>query len=235
MRDPVSCEQRYRLAIKIADAEVAKMNLVVWKNTLAHSRERLGDYLLRTGKNAEAREQYKSSLALFQAIAENDPKNVEAGADYSRVLYSLALSDFRVGDKVAAADHFKRSLTIRDARVRDRSEGVALKDLLVTQAQNRLTKEAIETAESVLKQFGRDPGSLVDVACCFAICSGIQVADAATKDIADRNAVRAVELLKNAIDLGYRDIVNLETEPDLDALRNRDDFKKLLLDLSTRR
>ena len=203
----------------VADAEVAKSNQLVWRQKLAMARERLGDLFLRTGKPGLARDEYRAVVVLFQALSESDPTNIEAGADHSRTLYSLALAEERLDDKVAAAGHFKTSLAIRDKRVRDKPEGVALKDLMATQARNRLTREALDTAETVLKQFSSDPSSLVDVACCFAICSGVMPADAAGKEATERHATRAVEILKKAMELGYRDIVNLETEPDLDAVR----------------
>ena len=40
--------------------------------------------------------------------------------------------------------------------------------------------------------------------------------------------VKAVDAVRTAVREGFRDRVYLETEPDLEPLRNRDDFKQIL-------
>jgi hypothetical protein len=40
--------------------------------------------------------------------------------------------------------------------------------------------------------------------------------------------VKAVDAVRTAVREGFRDRVYLETEPDLEPIRNRDDFKALL-------
>jgi serine/threonine protein kinase/tetratricopeptide (TPR) repeat protein len=61
-----------------------------------------------------------------------------------------------------------------------------------------------------------------DLACIYAIASG---------KIADKKqayADRAMEMLTKALTAGYKDMAHLKQDEDLDSLRNRDDFKKLL-------
>jgi hypothetical protein len=48
---------------------------------------------------------------------------------------------------------------------------------------------------------------------------------------ADQYAARAVELLRRAIENGFQNLEQLKHDPELDALRQRDDFKKLLAEL----
>jgi hypothetical protein len=45
------------------------------------------------------------------------------------------------------------------------------------------------------------------------------------------DAPRAVELLRKAVAKGYKDAAHMKKNPAFDALRQRDDFKKLLADL----
>ena len=47
------------------------------------------------------------------------------------------------------------------------------------------------------------------------------------------HAERAMELLKKAVAMGYRHPAAMGTDHDLDALRDRDDFRKLIADLDT--
>jgi hypothetical protein len=44
-------------------------------------------------------------------------------------------------------------------------------------------------------------------------------------------ADRAMTTLRRAVAAGYRNIANMRTDTDLDALRSREDFRKLLADL----
>jgi hypothetical protein len=48
---------------------------------------------------------------------------------------------------------------------------------------------------------------------------------------ANQEADRAMSWLKKAIAAGFKDAANMSHDPDLDALRDRGDFKKLLSDL----
>jgi hypothetical protein len=42
---------------------------------------------------------------------------------------------------------------------------------------------------------------------------------------------RAMELLRQAVDRGFREVGTMRTEPGLDPLRDREDFRLLMLDL----
>ena len=127
----------------------------------------------------------------------------------------------------------KSSLQIREARVKVNADIYAQKDLMVTLAHNGRHREAVELAETVLKQVPNEPGSLIDVTSCFAVCSSLGPSANVDKATHDLYVTRAIECLKRAIDAGYGDIVNLETESDLDAIRDDPTFKKLLTELAT--
>jgi tetratricopeptide (TPR) repeat protein len=87
-----------------------------------------------------------------------------------------------------------------------------------------------DTAELWVKLDRRDADSLYNIACCLAIASAIQ-AKATKADalrLAADDADKAMEWLKKAITAGYKDRANLAKDADLDALRDRADFKTLL-------
>ncbi len=67
-------------------------------------------------------------------------------------------------------------------------------------------------------------------ACCHAALSGAATQPA----LASAEAEQAMELLKKATGMSYRSPDTFRTEPALDPLRNRDDFKKLMADLEQR-
>jgi hypothetical protein len=48
-------------------------------------------------------------------------------------------------------------------------------------------------------------------------------------------ADKAMEVLRRAVAAGFRDVAHMRTDTDLDALRGREDFKKLMAELETKR
>jgi hypothetical protein len=50
----------------------------------------------------------------------------------------------------------------------------------------------------------------------------------------EKHAARAVELLRFAVTGGFRDQDKLKSNKNLDSLRKRDDFQRLLRDLETK-
>jgi hypothetical protein len=93
------------------------------------------------------------------------------------------------------------------------------------------------TAEMWEKRNRPDAGSLYTAACFRAVAAGIQAkvtgADAAR--LAKADADRAMGWLNGAVRAGYRDAARLKNDTDLDPLRDRDDFRKLLADLEAKR
>ena len=89
------------------------------------------------------------------------------------------------------------------------------------------------TAEMWEKLNRTDNGSLYDTACYRAVTAAVQAktpgADAAR--LATEDADLAMAWLTKAIAAGYKNRAHMEKDTDLDALRNRPDFQKLLATL----
>ncbi len=89
------------------------------------------------------------------------------------------------------------------------------------------------TAEMWEKLNRTDNGSLYNAACFRAVTAAVQAktpgADAAR--LATEDADRAMVWLPKAIAAGYKDRAHIEADKDLDALRGRADFQKLLASL----
>jgi len=67
-----------------------------------------------------------------------------------------------------------------------------------------------------------------------AVILGNDQSAAAVKDAA-AEADRAMVWLKQAVAAGFIDVAQFKQDADLDALRGRDDFKKLLAELEARK
>jgi hypothetical protein len=108
------------------------------------------------------------------------------------------------------------------------TETYAQKDLMVSLAHAGNHHEAVRLASAVEAKLPKDPGTLVDIANCYAIASTAALLPSRDRETHERYVAKALESLKRAIEAGYGDKVNLETEPDLDALRDRAEFKALV-------
>jgi eukaryotic-like serine/threonine-protein kinase len=94
----------------------------------------------------------------------------------------------------------------------------------------RAGEHARATAEADALADSKDVtiATLYDAACIHALSSAAARQDAKQ---ADRYAARAVALLLRAIQKGWNDAEHIGKDSDLDPLRQRDDFQKLIRDL----
>ena len=98
--------------------------------------------------------------------------------------------------------------------------------------------ECRTTAELWEKQKRTDAGSLYQAAVCRAVTAAVlAVTNSGGADglrLANVEADQAMAWLKDAVAAGYDDLVAMKTDKDLDTLRDRADFKKLLAELETK-
>ena len=88
-----------------------------------------------------------------------------------------------------------------------------------------MVAEAVAEVAELTKLPNWNVGQWYDFAYVYAAASG---------KIADKKAEyaeRAMELLRKSVKAGYKDVAHLKQDKDLDPLRERDDFKKLLAEL----
>jgi tetratricopeptide (TPR) repeat protein len=90
------------------------------------------------------------------------------------------------------------------------------------------------TAELWEKLQRTDAGSLYDAACFRAVTAAVLRATDPSSDTAkeaDAEADRAMAWLRQAVAAGYKNVAHLKKDTDLDALRDRADFRALLAKL----
>jgi hypothetical protein len=92
--------------------------------------------------------------------------------------------------------------------------------------------DAVESAAKMKELAGDKAEPLYNAACAYALCAAT-----AKKPVApgsDKLAEEAMSLLKQAVAKGYKNAAHMKQDKDLDALRQRADFKKLVSDLEKR-
>jgi tetratricopeptide (TPR) repeat protein len=207
--------------VQAADPQVPR-----YKFELANTIGNFGVFALRTGDLAEADKLLPRGRGLMANLAGSDKKN----ALYRRY---QALADYRCGtlarlraDK-SAADHWNvECLELREALVADDpdSERRAIELLLV---RARICDRAdVATAVAALERKPNlDREVLVELAQCYSqMAAGLTEGDRLRAEYLDR----ARGLIRRALEKGYTDRVVLETDPDLDAVRQAAGFQDVL-------
>ncbi|MBS0265958.1 MAG: protein kinase [Planctomycetes bacterium] len=101
------------------------------------------------------------------------------------------------------------------------------------------SREAVGSLQAAIAQLNRDIDSLDWTYALGTFHSLLSVvagdpASGMTAEMAEAEAHTAVEILGKAAAAGYRPLARYQTDPDLNALRTRDDFQQLLHGLETK-
>jgi tetratricopeptide (TPR) repeat protein len=232
LRDAVATGDYYRKALAIRtdlSAKYPKDPSV--QAALAHAYAGHGDALLRRGQAEKALALYRKALPIRQAGAEKAPYNVRAKAALAYTHYRLATALLRLGRREEADGEYRKALGMYErpplagsASLKDRG------NTAIALARCGRDAEAAGRAEALCKDAPRSGCARFDAACCYAVCAG-KAADTARQEEYRRKAVAA---LREAAGPGFKDVVALETDPDLDALRGDLRFEALLAELKKR-
>ena len=96
------------------------------------------------------------------------------------------------------------------------------------------------TAEYETLKLTDAAGKAYDAACLRAVCASAILEDPKTPTadaarLAREQADLAMAWLHKAVAAGYSDVAHMKRDKDLDALREREDFKKLISELQAKR
>jgi serine/threonine-protein kinase len=165
------------------------------------------------------------AIALSRRVLEMD-KAVEARQNLAKSLYSRGSVAARAGDETTAAKCFHECLEVRRELADQDARSYRKKlDLLEVLARAGKHEEAARLAEKLRVAHERDAEFLICAARCYAQCS-LAVLDKPALLQEYREA--ALACLEGAMKGGYKDLVTLETHPDLDPVRGTAVIKKLL-------
>jgi serine/threonine-protein kinase len=195
----------------------------------------VGDMWLMHGDAAAAKAYYGEALGPTEKLAAVDDRLIvqrTLGQNY----YRMATACLRLNDPASADLYYHKCLEVR---LKDRYEHPdddnARINLMIAQARCGQHREAAALAAELLRRRPKDPGVLFQAACCYALCGPAvahgKAAEQLTPDERDQQkgyARQAVEALRQARANGYRDVKALQTDPDLDPVRESAEFRTLL-------
>ncbi len=178
-------------------------------------------------------------MAKYEELAKKNPQAQFIKIADARAHYKLATALLRLGEAKAAATHFGESLGIYELEAKASPQNMVLKKyLMVALARCGNHARAVEIAEAVRKRSPKDEESLFKVACCYALCAAAVAPEKGSaltpedRKLQREYAAKAVDALRHAMANDYRDVVSIETEPDLDPIRQEPGLKSLVVDLT---
>jgi tetratricopeptide (TPR) repeat protein/tRNA A-37 threonylcarbamoyl transferase component Bud32 len=187
--------------------------------------EYYGTVHLCLGDTRQALPLYDRSLQLLREVVAAD-KSVEFRQNLATTLYSRGTAARRMNHTAEADKCFRECVQIRkELAAKDPKNDRARMDLILVLPHCGEHEQADKLAETLRTGRHKDRELLFILARCFAQCAAAVPGDT---PLAARYEQRALESLEAALAQGYSDIMMLETAPDLEPIRGRPEFKKLL-------
>ena len=242
---PQEAETAYRDALKLqeqlADEFPTRPDL---RQELARSYTNLGNLMATTGRPKEAEVAWREALALQKQLAAEflnmpDYQNETAGT-----LGNLAILCNQRREFLAAKKYLKEAQPHHQAALKANPRHPTYRQfyhnnlLTLVQAQAGLLDPAaaVQAAQTLRDLDWGQPGNTYDAACALALC--IPIVEKHEKlDAEKRKAAvqfygdKAMEMLRLAVEKGWKNAAHMEKDSDLDPLRSRADFQKLLQEL----
>jgi serine/threonine-protein kinase len=237
-RRPTEAEAEYRQALAGHRAVVRESpGDAFTREELAKDHAALGLLFPRAGRPEEAEAEYRRALAVRQELAEVRPKVADHRDDLASAhtdLGDLARSRGRAADALGA---YARAVALRERLVREEPRFPSYRSHLAASLRRRGlaradggdpagamadTRRALELYDGLPS---RTPAETFEAACSRAALAGSPGSGPVESD-------RAMDLLRSAVPIGYRDPEVYRTEAALDPLRDRKDFRLLMMDLT---
>jgi serine/threonine-protein kinase len=218
-----------------------------YSDGLGRSLYLLGEFHLQARELDQAGAYLEKALAVFGRLAGQHPKEPDFREGLTRSLEDLLSLGSRYLDAAQVprgAAVLGMALAPSERLARDYPGRPDYQDLLVrlralqacSLSRQGEHGRAVVAAEAAAAGTLPRAGVLYNAACAYALCSAVagrdgKVAEGDRRQLEQRYASRAVELLRQAIAQGYKDRAHLKKDTDLDPLRGREDFKELLAQL----
>jgi tetratricopeptide (TPR) repeat protein len=219
-------EAAFRRALSLQEQLAADFPAVVqYRLDLAGGQVNLGHVLKDDGQPSAALEWYGQGIDTLRAVRAKDPRRTTAREYLRNAHWGRASALDALGRHADAAQDWEQAIDLDPGLSRAALRAQRALSLARAGDAERATAAADELARTPAQQ---GSGSAYDAACVFAVLSGV-LTDATQKE---HHARRAVELLTQARDRGFfqepAKRAWLQKNPELEPLRSRNDFQKLL-------
>ena len=232
--NPAQAEDYFRQTLQAREkmfAEKPKDQEAI--SELADVNSQIGEFNLRTGNLAEARKRFERARELRAALVQADPRKAVLRRNLAMSFYYLGCLGDREGNLKFASESFQAARKIGQQLVdEDPHNDRRLMELMVELAHVGQIDKAVAIIGQLSAVPVQDNELRVEIAGCYAQCARSASGSQAARK--DGFLLKAMENLRAAVSNGFRDRVALETEPDLDPLHTRDDFRALVASIQAK-
>jgi hypothetical protein len=186
------------------------------------------------------------ALAIFEALAVENPDDTFVRDSVANSLVYLGHAVLLVRQPAEARSEYERAIALLEKPVQQNPAKAWQRYMLACALRRRGTilrdlgdpaGAAANARRSLALCDGPGPRSVeavFETACCHAMLGSLagRAGSGVSASEGEVQAARAMESLRQAIAVGYRNASQLRTESALDPLRSRDDFKLIMMDLS---
>ncbi len=219
-------------------------NVQLYRQELSVSQRNLGHALKNAQRPTEARESLAKAQAINDKLIAESPSMSHYRFERALALHALAELSRDACEFAEAKALLERAELDFDVAMKANPDGPnyrlryrlhrGLQAQVAAGLGNR--DSALQIAETISNLGWNPPHDAYDSVCALAKCAAVVNADtklseAERRDLAAPFNDRAVQTLRDAIAKGYKDLDKLQKDKDLDSLRSRDDFQKLVADL----
>jgi serine/threonine-protein kinase len=220
--------------------------VVQYRSNLASSYDNLAEFMTETGKAASAVDYSEKALAIRRDVAAGHPAVIRFQQDLRTSYQNTAFLKARTGQPREAEEDYGRALAIQEKLAADHPGNIQMRrELAAVHGRfGRLRQElgqpaeaaascrrAVAIAEGIPLKSPSDHTSLAGYHARLAAVarspdSGVSAAEGAVE------ADRAMAALRRAVAAGFRDAGQLRTDLEFEPIRDRDDFRLLIMDLA---
>jgi serine/threonine protein kinase len=218
-----------------------------FRQDLAGSQNNRGNVLRDMGQLQEAEQDYDQALSIRKQLAADFPNQPDRRNDLAGTCVNLALLHQQQRNCAAAKrlllEGRPHHLAALMANPRHPSYRQFYRNhlamLTVAHAGLLEQDDAVSTAETCRDLGWNAPADAYDAACflsrCVPIVAQHDKLDGKQRKEAERfYGDAAMKLLRDAVSKGYKDVAHMKKYTDLDPLRQREDFRKLVAELEGR-
>jgi serine/threonine-protein kinase len=234
LRDLKAARSYFEECLKLREEFLKRQPQGIYaKLVLAFQHERVGDFQVRAGQPEQAKDSLLNALARYDELVKADPKNEDLKRHLSRAMYLLGTAYLRLHNAKLAEENYAKALPIRRALAeKDSTNLLKQKDYMVNLARCGFHEAAVGKAAEIHQKSPKDVDTLLNLMRCYALCSaavgGAATPAAEQAKLSDIYAAKAADFLGQAIANGCRDVVDIETDPDVDAIRSYPAFQHAL-------
>jgi tetratricopeptide (TPR) repeat protein/tRNA A-37 threonylcarbamoyl transferase component Bud32 len=215
-----------------------------FRQALAQSHNNRGRLLWATGRLHDVEKDWSEALSIQKQLAADFPNQPDLRNGLAGTTVNLALLHLQQGDWASARrlllEGKPHHLTALKANPQNPSYRQFYRNHL-----NVLTKvhagllqldDAVRTAETCQNLGWNALEDAYNGACCLSQCVPIvakhdKLNAKQRKDAAQFYGDAAMKFLREAVSKGYKDVAHMKKDTDLDPLRQREDFQKLIAEL----